>query len=167
MRVLLYMGDVVYKKILLTHDGSSIASQAIPHAVALAHGLNTEIFLFRVVPAMRQEILTAEPMGMVLPIPTLGQQVTEMVEENKEEAQKKLLRIQTQLEGLGARKVTPLVAEGVAEEEIVKIAKKEHIDLIVMSTHGRSGLGRALLGSVADFVVRHASCPVLLIRARQ
>lgn len=160
------MVDVVYKKILLTHDGSSIASQAVPHAVALAHGLNTEILLFRVVPSVRQEILTAEPMGMAPPIPALGKPIAAMVEENKEEAHKKLSQIKTQLEGLGARKVTSLIAEGVAEEEIVKTAKKEHIDLIVMSTHGRSGLGRALLGSVADFVVRHASCPVLLVRAK-
>jgi nucleotide-binding universal stress UspA family protein len=54
--------------------------------------------------------------------------------------------------------------EGRAAEAIVASARKHQADLIAMTTHGRSGLGRALLGSVADEVVRTAPCPVLLVR---
>jgi nucleotide-binding universal stress UspA family protein len=51
--------------------------------------------------------------------------------------------------------------------EIVELAKAEDVDLIVMSTHGRTGLTRALMGSVAEVVVRRASCPVLTLKAKQ
>ena len=53
---------------------------------------------------------------------------------------------------------------GVPFEEIVRVAQEEHADMIVMGTHGRSGLNRVLLGSVAERVVRLAPCPVLTVR---
>jgi nucleotide-binding universal stress UspA family protein len=55
---------------------------------------------------------------------------------------------------------------GDAAEEILRYAGRHAIDLIVMSTHGRSGVSRFLLGSVADRVLRHAACPVLVVPAR-
>lgn len=55
---------------------------------------------------------------------------------------------------------------GVPHEEIVKAATAEHADYIVMGTHGRGRVGRFMLGSVADRVVRHATCPVLVVRPR-
>ena len=57
------------------------------------------------------------------------------------------------------------VVEGNAADAIVDYAGKNDIDLIIMATHGRSGIGRWALGSVADRVVRHANAPVLLVRA--
>jgi nucleotide-binding universal stress UspA family protein len=56
------------------------------------------------------------------------------------------------------------LVEGDAAEEIVRVAKEEGCDLIVMGTHGRGGLPRLLIGSVADKVMRHAGCPVLTVR---
>jgi nucleotide-binding universal stress UspA family protein len=53
---------------------------------------------------------------------------------------------------------------GVPSEEIVEIARQEHAEMIVMGTHGRSGLDRILLGSVAERVIRLAPCPVLTVR---
>ena len=53
------------------------------------------------------------------------------------------------------------LAVGKPAEEIVRIARKEHVDLIVMGTHGRSGLGRLVMGSVAESVLRQAPCPVM------
>lgn len=55
---------------------------------------------------------------------------------------------------------------GVPSDEIVKAADDEHADMIVMGTHGRSGLNRLLLGSVADRVIRLASCPVVTVRQK-
>jgi universal stress protein A len=64
-------------------------------------------------------------------------------------------------EGVPARAV---VKVGVAWEEIVRLAAEEHAAMIVMGTQGRSGLERLLLGSVAERVIRRASCPVLTVR---
>jgi nucleotide-binding universal stress UspA family protein len=55
--------------------------------------------------------------------------------------------------------------EGAAVDEIVRLAKETRTDLIVMGTHGRTGLSRLLMGSVAEFVLRHAPCPVLTVKS--
>ena len=64
-------------------------------------------------------------------------------------------------------RVTFLVWEGDPGEAIVEAASSEQVDLIVVGSHGRGGVGRLLLGSVSDFVVRRAPCPVLVVRGRQ
>ncbi|MCA9612651.1 MAG: universal stress protein [Sandaracinus sp.] len=61
---------------------------------------------------------------------------------------------------------TALVISESAVKGIVEYAERENVDLIVIATHGRSGLSRMLIGSVAEKVVRHASCPVLTLRSR-
>ncbi len=61
-------------------------------------------------------------------------------------------------------KVETRLSDGIAAEEIVRIATEEHCDLIVIGSHGRSGLGRVLMGSVAEAVARKAPCPVLIVR---
>lgn len=63
-------------------------------------------------------------------------------------------------------RVTFLVWEGNPGEAIVEAATSEQVDLIVVGSHGRSGVERMLLGSVSDFVVRRAPCPVLVVRGR-
>ena len=68
---------------------------------------------------------------------------------------------------LGAREVTHELLTGVAWDEIVRLAARDPaIDLVVVGTHGRTGLRRALIGSVAEKIVRHAPCPVLVTRDR-
>lgn len=64
-------------------------------------------------------------------------------------------------------RVTFLVWEGDPGEAIVEAAASEQVDLIVVGSHGRGGVGRLLLGSVSDYVVRRAPCPVLVVRGRQ
>jgi nucleotide-binding universal stress UspA family protein len=61
---------------------------------------------------------------------------------------------------------TFLVWEGVAGEGIVAAADSENVDLIVVGSHGRSGVTRFLIGSVSDYVVRHAHCPVMVVRGK-
>lgn len=63
-------------------------------------------------------------------------------------------------------RVSFLVWEGDPGEAIVEAATSEQVDLVVVGSHGRSGVGRMLLGSVSDFVVRRAPCPVLVVRGR-
>jgi nucleotide-binding universal stress UspA family protein len=74
-------------------------------------------------------------------------------------------RLQRCVPGADERKVRFLVREGPADETILDTARNESADLIVMGTHGRRGVGRLLLGSVAARVVAQAVCPVLTVRA--
>jgi K+-sensing histidine kinase KdpD len=66
---------------------------------------------------------------------------------------------------LGQRRITTRVVLGAPARAIIEAADRERVDLIVMGTHGRTGVGRALLGSVAEQVMRRASCPVLTLKA--
>ena len=63
--------------------------------------------------------------------------------------------------------VEELIVHGDAAAEIVRVAKERDVDLILISSHGRTGLGRILFGSTAEAVVRHASCPVLVVKPPQ
>jgi universal stress protein A len=63
--------------------------------------------------------------------------------------------------------VEPQLAEGDVDGEILRVAHDSHCDMIVLGTHGRSGLGRILMGSVAEAVLRKAKCPVLVVKAIQ
>jgi nucleotide-binding universal stress UspA family protein len=63
--------------------------------------------------------------------------------------------------------VEEVIAHGDASTEIVRVAKDRGVDLIVIASHGRTGLGRILFGSTAESVVRHASCPVLVVKPEQ
>jgi hypothetical protein len=77
-------------------------------------------------------------------------------------AQRQLLRLETQVKGPNCRTRTVLT-EGVPFYEILQAAKRFRCDLIVLATHGRTGLAHAIMGSVAENVIRRARCPVLTI----
>jgi len=91
-----------------------------------------------------------------------------VVIETKSLAENDLARWKGEAERLGARRVSTVLATGAPWHEIVELARRDpEIDLIVMGTHGYTGLKHVLLGSVAEKVVRHASCPVLAARTRE
>jgi nucleotide-binding universal stress UspA family protein len=82
----------------------------------------------------------------------------------RRDAEKQLGRIARRyFEG---QKVLRVVRQGVADEEILKVAQRQHVSLIVMATHGRTGIEHTLMGSVAEKVVRKARCPVLTVKPR-
>ncbi|MCR4324436.1 MAG: universal stress protein [Candidatus Curtissbacteria bacterium] len=162
------MRKVVYRKILVTHDGSKLASAAIPHVNTLANLLGAEVILLQVVPTVEQEIAGLVPVGIpptvYSPIPADEALAKEIIKDKVKRAKAGLEEIKAQLEENHTGKVSIIVQQGIDTSKIVSTAKKQHCDLIVISTHGRSGLRRVLLGSVADYVIRHASCPILVVR---
>jgi nucleotide-binding universal stress UspA family protein len=145
----------MYKKILVPLDGSELAERALPHAVEVARGSHAMLTLVRCVqeedPIMLQVALTNGPCHH---------------EEIKERGQK---RAQEYLDEVVARnELGDLVEQtttiyGNAVDKILGIARKDHHDLIVVSTHGRSGLNRFMLGSVTEKVMRQAPCPVMVV----
>ena len=146
----------MYKKILVPLDGSKLAEQAIPYATELCKGA-TEVTLFQVVHLPLP--LAAPDVSMAVPLPD--------PEGLREEALNYLEELAAPLREEGVNVKTDALERDVVAEAIVDYAEQNDIDLIVMTTHGRSGLSRLVFGSVAESVVRHAPCPVLLIRSKE
>jgi nucleotide-binding universal stress UspA family protein len=144
----------MYKKILVPLDGSELAKRALEHAERLAKIFDAEIILFQVVPFM--------------PIYGSPELVTPLIvdEKQKEAAEKYLGNLAEELKKRGF-KATAMVRTGQqVAVEIIDFAKESIADLIVMCTHGRSGITRWVLGSVALKILTRAETPILLIRSR-
>ena len=144
----------MYNRILLPLDGSAFAEQALPHAIAQAEQFAALLILLRVV----------EPLPHVRGMSLAD--VDSIKRQTSERAQEYLDRLvdSTREEGISVRAAT---VEGRPNVTILQFAEKNRVDLIVICSRGRSGLSRWLMGSVADRVVRGASVPVLLVRARK
>ncbi len=146
----------MYKKILVPLDGSKLAEEALPHAKDLAHQSDGQVTLLTVV----QSIVPMVTPDMVS-IDT-GPIIARM----KEQAEQYLAHL-TQKIGEEAKIKAVVLEDTTIADAIVSYADSANIDLIVMSTHGRSGISRWMYGSVADRVLRAAHCPVLLIRSQE
>ncbi|HEV8532320.1 MAG TPA: universal stress protein [Methylomirabilota bacterium] len=146
----------MWRRILHPTDFSRASSAAFARAVALARADHAQLFLLHVL---------APPMpiggeGYVAP------QVYEDLEASaRQYAEKRLGALQAKARKSGAR-VTGMLLEGVADDQIIRAARRRKADLIVIGTHGRTGLARLFLGSVASRVVAGARCPVLTVRGR-
>jgi nucleotide-binding universal stress UspA family protein len=131
-------------RILLATDFSDDSAHALDHAKEFARRFGAQII-----------VLHADEMLAVVPGSNLA-------EERRSVAQAELDRIVKHLSDRDLSAVAVL-RPGVPADEIVKLADDRIVDLIVMGTHGRSGLSHLLMGSVAEHVVRRASCPVLTV----
>jgi nucleotide-binding universal stress UspA family protein len=148
----------MYKRIIVPLDGSELAEQALQEARELSGRLGSPLHLVRVVDTYRTQSLPAT--GMALDYSMLA----ELAEEEIEDAKTYLEQRVNDLRGEGLT-VTGDVLHGPIARQIVAAATPE--DVIVMSSHGRTGIKRWFLGSVAEEVMRHAECPVLLHRATE
>jgi nucleotide-binding universal stress UspA family protein len=141
-------------RILVPTDFSKWSQNALTYAVAFAEKFGAEIHLLHVVQDLAlfipEAVMMAPPMA-----PPVEQFVTA--------ARAALERVVREL-ALPALPIHPEVAEGVPFDEIIRCAREKDVDLIVMGTHGHTGLAHMLLGSVAEKVVRKAPCPVLTVR---
>jgi len=156
-------GVVTYNKILLTHDGSKLASFALPHAFKQAQAFNSKIILVQVIDSMMQVTAKMQPPHINYGGVYATDDMEVVYQKLKAESLENLTEVKNELVAMGILHIEIKIAEGSPGEEIVDLARKQKCNLIITSTHGRSGLGRVLLGSVADYVARNAPCPVLLI----
>jgi nucleotide-binding universal stress UspA family protein len=142
------------KRILVPLDGSKTAERALSPAIVLASALEMEIRLLRVSPPIHTEL---EPMS--------SQSMFEGLEARaRDEALTYLQGIQASLEQ-PELSVSIEAITGSAAATIVDYAKEHLVDLIVMSSHGRTGIGLWLIGSVSEKVLRKASCATLIVRS--
>lgn len=140
---------VMYDRILVPTDGSAGMDDVITHAGTLARAHDCDVHALYVVDTGRFSTLPAE---------TTWESVTTMLEREGETALDSFER----LIGDGVT-VEGSVVEGGPSQEIVEYASENGCDLIVMGTHGRGGINRLLLGSVAERVVRSSNVPVVTV----
>jgi nucleotide-binding universal stress UspA family protein len=151
----------MYCKILVPLDGSSLAELALPHAEALAQRFESELLLVRACP----------PISVPVEFYTFGEEIADndynrdlqAQAEKRAEAYLRSLQEKLQLKNI---KSGYFVLPGSIPEAILDIAETEEVDLIMMCTHGHSGLSRWVYGSVAAKVLQAAPCPVFLIRVK-
>ena len=136
-------------RILVPLDGSELAEAAIARATEAAASKSSTLMLVR---AAEARTLPGTDL--------IGAQI-----EAVQEAEGYLAAVKAKLEKQGVQKIEANVWYGSAATAIIEAAQMYKPDLIVMSTHGRSGLGRLIFGSVAESVLRGTTAPILLLRA--
>ena len=142
----------MYKKILVPLDGSELSEAVLNHVISIATGCQVpEVILIRV----------REPLDSSVRVALDPEIAEDLDQAYNDEAASYLEKIAKKLEkkGIGVKLE---VLEGNPAEEIIKYSKDNKVDLIVMSTHGRSGFSRIVFGSIADKVLRQTEVPLLL-----
>ncbi len=141
------------KRILLPTDLSEASISAFKYAKSLAEKYGASIYVLHIL----------ENLPPVLAIHALDLTVDRVEKNMEENARNQLEKIVK--ENLKTKaKVQVFIRKGLVDDEIVKFADEKKIDLIVMGTHGRTGIEYTLLGSIAEKVVRKAKCPVLTVK---
>jgi nucleotide-binding universal stress UspA family protein len=151
----------MFKKILVCLDGSKLAEAILPYAIEQAKCFGSELVLFRAI-SEPSAIGLAIPGMPGLPLETSG--AGKHLLEDESEAEMYLKSFQDKLQSEEKLIVSYEKVLGPAGPSIVEYCGKNQIDLIAIATHGRSGPGRVVLGSVADYVIRRSGMPILLIR---
>jgi nucleotide-binding universal stress UspA family protein len=142
--------------ILVTTDFSPASEEALRVAADLARRLQAEITLLHVY----EPVAWPLPEGYVLYTPEQLNQLLAETDRLLEEGRGRLV-------ALGAPKVNVRRQQGIISVEVIEEAKRGKYGLLVVGTHGRTGLTHALMGSIAEKVVRTAPCPVLTVRSKE
>jgi nucleotide-binding universal stress UspA family protein len=151
----------MFSKILVCLDGSKLAEAILPYAVEQAKRYKSELILFRVYSEF-SPISIAIPGSPGVPIET--RRAEKHLVENETETETYLKSLAGKLQSEEKIKVSYDKVFGASGPSIVGYCRDHGIELIAITTHGRSGPKRAILGSVADYVIRNTSTPILLIR---
>ena len=143
------------RTILLPTDFSECATFALSYATSLARQFGARIICVHVIEPV---VPAVGYTGITEPLP-----VAEISEQLEDSAERELPKIAEHEECAGLD-IEEVIAHGDSASEIVRVAGERGVDLIVIASHGRTGLGRILFGSTAEAVVRHAPCPVLVVK---
>ena len=156
----------MFETILVPLDGSGLAEEALSVADELKSKFSSRVILLRSVESASHHLVQApgvfeSPAAAVANV----ELIQKMTQAEQSEARAYLEAVRTRLGG--GSEVEALIVEGEAADAIVDTADEHHASLIVMSSHGRGGLGRLVFGSVADAVLHRSHVPVLLIRLEE
>jgi nucleotide-binding universal stress UspA family protein len=156
----------MYEHLLVALDGSHHAEKVLEHAEALAIAFHSTITLLRATVSAETLLAQTAAGGATLGDGAAFVDPTPILDADREVAVEYLNGVAARLRRHNLT-VNTEHPEGPAAEEIVKRATELGVSLILMTTHGRGGLGRVVFGSTADSVLRHAPCPVLLVRVSE
>ncbi len=143
------------KSILVPTDFSKFSDRAVQQAADIAEQNNAKVFLLHVVDKLQQCAI-----DYCIPLETMMRVQSDSEKEASKKMQEEVDKI------VKAKKIDVVfdVKSGIPYEEILKEQQERKADLIVIASHGRTGLLKSLIGSVAERVMREAKCPVLLVR---
>ncbi len=141
------------KNVLFATDFSDYSLSAANYAIDIAEQYNAKLHLLHVL----------EKIPPILAIRTLDLSQEKIVSSMEEEANFSLSKIANDFKNKTSKEVVTILKKGIDYQEIVDYSKEAGIDLIVIATHGRTGILHTLIGSVAEKVIRYAQCPVLVI----
>jgi nucleotide-binding universal stress UspA family protein len=147
-------------KMMITLDGSDLSKLALPVGEDMATALKMKVTLFRMANMVRfyDDGTGSGEFAYI--------DYTKINQDEKARVSAKLAEIEKEVKSKGLDVDSIVISSYDAAGEIIEASKKNNIDLVVMSTHGQSGLGRWVFGSVAEKVLRHGETPLLLVHAR-
>ena len=145
----------MYRRIIVPLDGSKLAECVLPHTEIIAKLCNASVELVSVIEPI--ELPTRG--GIALSVDDLKQ----MESHTKNDAQNYLREIVERLKNTGMKAHSKLLV-GKAADSLIDYIHKNNFDLLIMATHGRSGISRWIWGSVADKILHSSAIPVLLVR---
>ena len=164
----------MFRRVLVTLDGSSFSEAVLPEAVRLLGGTNAEVHLLTVAEEPRATAARPEGEPLTVGVAAPGGVVRVKAAPTVETKAQALGRVTDELRDFLIAQAVPFERVGIRyhtsvrfgdpAEEILQYARKENVDLIMMATHGHTGLARLVFGSVASRVVASGVCPVLLVR---
>ena len=141
--------DIQLKSVLVATDFSPASEKALRHAAAIARHYGSKLYIAHVVSGL----------GFVMAGPDSSAMASGLAEKNLEKLEQQLI-IRGALAGLTHEMI---VREGEVWEELEKVVAQRSVDMVVIGTHSRTGIAKLVLGSVAEEIFRHASCPVLTV----
>jgi len=148
----------MYKHILIATDGSELANKGLEHGLALSRRLDATVTVLTVSEPLSQQVAAAVRMaGIEDPVVRYDQQIDAMMEE-------RFAQVQERGAAHGVAVNLAHEIDNSPADAIVRYAKLNGCDLIVMTSHGRRGMQRALLGSQTAEVLAHTTIPVLVVR---
>jgi nucleotide-binding universal stress UspA family protein len=151
---------IMIKTILLPTDGSECSGKAMAYALSFAKQYGARVVALHVIDQRWEEqtrIVFAE----------VGQDLTQKIRNGYGEEARRILREAADTAAKAGISVETRALTGVPHEDILRVARELPADLIILGTHGRTGMSHLLMGSVAEKVVRKAPCPVLTVRQEE
>ncbi len=149
------MTEAPYRTVVVATDGSADADRAAGHAIALARACGAAL----VAVAVLDVGAFVDPHGHVF--------TPELMAQERQTLERALASIASRAREAGLSDVRTEVLNGPPDPMLLDAITRVHADVIVVGSHGRNVLGRLLLGSTSEYLVRHAPCPVLVVRPRR